>query len=42
MNLRPIRWSVLAVACLLATGCRERHEPVKPTVADAVAIVIGR
>jgi len=42
MNLRLIRWSALALACLLATGCRERHEPVKPTVADAVTIAIGR
>jgi hypothetical protein len=28
---------VLALACLFATGCRDRHEPVKPTVASASA-----
>lgn len=30
---RPFsRWCALALACLLAAGCKDRHEPVKPTV----------
>jgi hypothetical protein len=33
-----LRWAAIALACLLATGCKEKHEPVKPTVsASAVA-----
>lgn len=27
-----LRWAAFALACLLATACREKHEPVKPTV----------
>jgi hypothetical protein len=26
------RWSALVLACLLLAACREKHEPVKPTV----------
>jgi len=31
MQLRVLRWSALFLACLLAGGCKDRHEPVKPT-----------
>jgi hypothetical protein len=27
-----LRWAAFALACLLATGCKDKHEPVKPTV----------
>jgi hypothetical protein len=27
------RLAALLLACTLATGCKDRHEPVKPTVA---------
>lgn len=31
------RWTVLALACLLAAACKPRHEPVKPPVKPIVA-----
>jgi hypothetical protein len=37
MQRSAVRWSVLALACLLAAGCKDRHEPVKPTVSPAPA-----
>ena len=36
MKLSILRLSALALACVLAGGCKDRHEPVKPT-APAVA-----
>jgi hypothetical protein len=27
----------LVLACLFATGCRDKHEPVKPTVSAPAA-----
>ncbi|WP_296947674.1 hypothetical protein [uncultured Massilia sp.] len=38
MNKHPLRWSVLAAACLLLVACQDRREPVKPTV-DPGAVV---
>jgi len=32
MKLHLLRLSALALACALASGCKDRHEPVKPTV----------
>jgi hypothetical protein len=32
MHNRPLRWSVLLLACLMAAACHDRREPVKPTV----------
>jgi hypothetical protein len=29
------RYVALLLACALATGCKDRHEPVKPTVVAA-------
>lgn len=37
---RPLRWSVLVLACLLASGCKERNEPVKPIAATPPLIFI--
>jgi hypothetical protein len=35
-----VRWSALVLACLLAVGCKDRHEPVKPTVSpDRIAAI---
>ena len=31
MKLHLLRLSALALACVLASGCKDRHEPVKPT-----------
>jgi len=31
MRLHLLRLSALALACVLASGCKDRHEPVKPT-----------
>jgi hypothetical protein len=32
-----LRWAAFGLACLLATGCKDKHEPVKPTVAAHAA-----
>ncbi|HWJ93263.1 MAG TPA: hypothetical protein VNT33_00960 [Telluria sp.] len=37
MHPSAVRWSALVLACLLAVGCKDRHEPVKPTVSLAYA-----
>lgn len=36
MKIPVLRWSALALACLLASGCKDRHEPVKPTAPAVV------
>jgi hypothetical protein len=40
MSYRPLRWSAVLLACLMAVACHDRREPVKPTVdlSDAVRI----
>jgi len=38
MIARPLRWCTVALACLLAVGCRDRHEPVKPTVIQLATV----
>lgn len=35
MKLSILRLSALALACVLASGCKDRHEPVKPTAPAA-------
>jgi hypothetical protein len=32
MPYRPLRWSAVLLACLMAVACHDRPEPVKPTV----------
>jgi hypothetical protein len=32
MQNRPLRWSLVLLACLTAAACHDRREPVKPTV----------
>lgn len=38
MEHRTCRWTALAFACLFLAACKDKHEPLKPTVA-APAIV---
>jgi len=38
VNMKTLRWSVLAMACLLLGACQDRRDPVKPTTAVQVAI----
>jgi hypothetical protein len=35
------RWSLLILACLMLAACQDRREPVKPTVAQALAPAIA-
>lgn len=39
MEHRTVRWTALALACLLLAACRDKHEPLKPTVAQPANIV---
>jgi hypothetical protein len=32
MYNRPLRWSAVLLACLMAVACHDRRDPVKPTV----------
>lgn len=41
MDRSAVRWSALVLACLLAVGCKDRHEPVKPTVSLATTAVLA-
>ena len=34
MRLRALRYGAVVLACLLASACKERHEPVKPIAAQ--------
>jgi hypothetical protein len=38
MSHPALRWCAFALACVLAVGCKDKHEPVKPTVAAAAAL----
>ncbi len=38
--MRTLRWSAVALACLLASGCKERNEPVKPIATSPLVIFI--
>jgi hypothetical protein len=40
MKLRALRWSAFACACLLAVGCKERNEPVKPIATSPLVLFI--
>jgi hypothetical protein len=37
MSHSLLRWCAIAFACLLAVGCKDRHEPGKPTVVLSAA-----
>ena len=37
---RTLRWSILALACLLSSGCKEQNEPVKPIAKSPLLIFI--
>ena len=38
--MSSLRWSVVALACLLASACKERQEPVKPIAPTPLVIFI--
>jgi hypothetical protein len=40
--MKLLRLSALALACVLASGCKDRHEPVKPTVPAASSMFVDR
>ncbi|MET0983724.1 MAG: hypothetical protein ABWY02_16580 [Telluria sp.] len=35
-----LRWTAFALACLLASGCKGRNEPVKPIATSPLVIFI--
>jgi hypothetical protein len=35
MDTRTLRWTALALSCLLLAACKDKHDPLKPTVAMA-------
>jgi hypothetical protein len=37
MNNRTVRWTALALSCLLLASCKDKHEPLKPTVLQPLA-----
>ena len=40
MDTSTFRWSALILAGLLLTACRDKHEPIKPTVQQPAAGLI--
>jgi hypothetical protein len=34
MEPRALRWTALALSCLLLVACKDKHDPLKPTVAQ--------
>lgn len=34
MQSRAVRWTALALSCLLLVACKGKHDPLKPTVAQ--------
>ena len=38
-----VRWTALALAipCLLLAACKQKHEPIKPTVARATVVAVA-
>jgi hypothetical protein len=38
MNTRTLRWTALALSCLLMAACKGKHDPLKPTVAPAAVV----
>jgi hypothetical protein len=36
MHTRRFRWTALALSCLLIVACKDKHEPLKPTVMQPV------
>ncbi|MDB5910245.1 MAG: hypothetical protein JWP34_4359 [Massilia sp.] len=33
MDKPTLLWTALALSCLLVAGCKDKHDPLKPTVA---------
>lgn len=41
MHTRPLRWSAVLLACLMAVACHDRRDPVKPSVDLSSAVRIA-
>lgn len=37
MPSSAVRWTALALSCLLLAACKDKHDPLKPTVAQPAA-----
>ena len=40
MKLHALRWVALALACVLASGCKDHQEPVKPIASPLSTLFI--
>jgi hypothetical protein len=40
MDKRTLRWTALALSCLLLAGCKDKHDPLKPTVGQFVVATL--
>ena len=40
MDTSRFPWRALLLACLLLAACKDRHEPIKPTVAQPIAATV--
>ena len=38
METSTLRWTALALSCLLLAGCKDKHDPLKPTVAQPAVV----
>ncbi len=38
MQSPAVRWTALALSCLLLAACKDKHDPLKPTVAQPAAV----
>ena len=38
MDQRTLRWTALALSCLLMAACKDKHDPLKPTVAKPAVV----
>jgi hypothetical protein len=36
MDTRKLRWTAFALSCLLLAACKDKHDPLKPTVAAVI------
>jgi hypothetical protein len=41
MRNRPLRWSLVLLACLTAVACQDRRDPVKPTVDLSASVQVA-
>ncbi len=41
MESRAVRWTALALSCLLLVACKDKHDPLKPTVAQPAVVAVA-